>query len=213
VNRLASDEHGGVLLKIVLVAGILVIGASIAFYWYVGRQRPLELGNVVVGWNPALDDGGVDATGEPPRIDLVPGGRVYVATFVRNGGRFPVTLEGLAEPSGGRSLIYTPVALLRSDGDSTDPELASPFEDVSLGPGEGVGVLVVFAPNAELDCDHLPADEGTSTQAVASVPIRTTSYGIPVTQSVSASRPFLVASTPTMSTCRQVTAQVTDAPG
>ena len=38
------DERGGVLLKALLVVFIVIVGASIAFYWYAGRQDPLALG-------------------------------------------------------------------------------------------------------------------------------------------------------------------------
>lgn len=205
--KVLEEEHGGVLLKIVLIALIAVVGASIAFYWYVGRQRPLELGQVEVGWNDVLEAGVTLPPGEPTTMVLESGGRIYVATLVRNTGRFPVTLDGLAETSGGTTLAYTPVAMFLSDGDSTDPALASPFEPVSLDPGEGVGVLVVYAPNRDLACDHLP-DPGSHGQAIASFPVRFTTYGIPSTGPVAADEAFVAVAVPTEDDCRRVTSQV-----
>jgi len=204
-----NDERGGVLLKIVLIALIALVGASIAFYWYVRRQEPLALGKVEVGWNDVVEATVTDRPGEAPEVDLESGGRIYVATFVKNTGRFPVTLEGLAEPTGRTTLEYTPVAMFRSDGDSTDPGLASPAEPVSLDPGEGVGVLVVFAPNPDLDCEQLPSEDPGAGQAIASFPVRFTAYGIPITQSVAAERPFVTVATPSMDICRRVTSQIT----
>ena len=202
-----NEQRGGVLLKIVLIVLIAVVGASIAFYWYVGRQRPLEIGKVEVGWNDVLEPGATDPPGEPPTVVFESGGRIYVATFVKNTGSFPVTLEGLGEPAGGTSQMYTPVAMLQSDGDSTDPDLASPAEPVPLDPGHGAGVLVVYAPNPDLACANLP-EPGSAGQAIASFPVRFTTYGISAAASVTASQPFVAVAVPTVDDCRRVTSQV-----
>ena len=138
---------------------------------------------------------------------FVSGGRVYVATFVKNTGRLPLTLEGLERSETGTSSLYAPVGMFRSDGQSTDPELASPFEPVSLDPGAGLGVLVVFGPNPELVCDRLPTPGSGGGQSIASFPVRFTSYGVPVTQQVSTDAPFVEVTTPTKDECRQVVAQ------
>ncbi|MGZ8578796.1 MAG: hypothetical protein ACXWWX_04615 [Actinomycetota bacterium] len=203
------DERGGALLKVLLAAMLLVIGASIAFYWYAERQAPLALGNAEVGWNDLLDASVVEETGDPPTVAFESGGRVYVATFVTNTGRFPITLEGLGKTQGRTSALYSPVAMFPSDGDSTDPALASPAEPVSLDPGQGAGVLIVFAPNPDLACERLPAPDAGSGQSLASFPVRFTTYGVPTTQQVGAATAFVRIARPTVDTCEEVVAQAT----
>ncbi len=185
------DERGGALLKVLLTAMLLVIGASLAFYWYVGRQDPLTLGNVEVGWNDVLDTTVVEGNGEPPTVSFESGGRVYVATFVKNTGRLRITLEGLGTTQARTSSLYVPFAMFRSDGDSTDPALASPAEPITLEPGQGAGVLVVFAPNPDLACGRLPAPDASDDQSLASFPVRFTTYGVPTTQQVGAATAFV----------------------
>jgi hypothetical protein len=207
VKARLNEQRGGVLLKIVLIALIGLVGASIAFYWYVGRQRPLEIGRVGVGWNDVLEPDASHPPGDPPVVVFESGGRIYAATFVKNTGSFPVTLDGLAQPEGRSTQMYVPVAMLRSDGDSTDPELASPAEPVALDPGHGAGVLVVYAPNPDLACENLPGS-GSGGQAIASFPVRFTTYGIPTTASVTAEQPFVEVAVPSLDDCRRVTSQV-----
>ncbi len=207
VNDRVRDERGGVLLKVLLTAMLLVIGASIAFYWYAARQAPFTLGHVEVGWNGVLDATVVEEAGEPPTVTFESGGRVDVATFIENTGRFPITLEGLGRTQGRTSALYIPVAMFPSDGDSTDPALASPAAPISLDPGQAAGVLIVFAPNPDLACGSLPAPDASSGQSLASFPVRFTTYGVPTTQQVGAATAFAKVTTPTAETCEQVVAQ------
>jgi len=159
------------------VLGLLVIVAviaSAALYMYGRHQQPLALGDLIVA-----------PTNDGPRggaVVLDADGQLQYATIVRNTGRLPVTLEGVAVPDGKPTpLIVTSMGL----GDGSDPTAAAVFAPVDLNPGSGVGVVVTLGVNPAYPCARL-GDRPAATLVLPSLAVRFSSYGVTSTQALAA---------------------------
>ena len=168
-----GDQDGGVLAKtLALLLVVVVLGAG-AMYAYAKRQQPLSVESATLR---ATDTG----TGT---VLLAPDGRVYVATVVRNDGTFPVTLLGLDDTPAPHDQPYAASSIGLGDGKTADPDAAAAFTSVSLKPGAGVGIFVVFEPNPALVCARY-TDEARSPVAFPPVPLRFRTYGVESAQAV-----------------------------
>ena len=175
-----AREQGGVVLKLIGWLVLLAVLASAALFAFVQTQEPLALGDVKVGANAPA--GLADPAGP---AHYRPGGEIYVATYVRNSGRLPVTLEGLGSTTPSTRAPYVASKLLLGSGVSTNPEAATTFAPSALGRGVGIGVLIVYATNPDLICGLLPAHPDTTARIrLPGVPIRYTTYGIERTQTL-----------------------------
>jgi hypothetical protein len=97
---------------------------------------------------------------------------------VRNDGRLPVTIEGVAASAAKTDpLMVTSLGL----GDGTDASAAAEFAPVSLGPDVGAGIVITFRVNPDFPCERLAADEGTELPPVV---LRFSSYGVNGTQTL-----------------------------
>ena len=159
------------LLGLLVVVALL---ASTALYLYGRQQQPLALGALTAG----AENGGPGASA----VVLDADGLLRFATIVRNTGRLPVTLEGVAASSGKPELlVVTSIGL----GDGSDPTSAAVFAPVDLDPGSGVGLVVVFGVNAAYPCDRLGTDPAAALPLPA-IAIRFSSYGVTGTQALTA---------------------------
>ncbi|MGE5225687.1 MAG: hypothetical protein ACM3OO_02305 [Planctomycetaceae bacterium] len=174
-----AREQGGVVLKSIGWLVVLAVLASAGLFAFVQTQTPLALGAVKVGANAPA--GLADPAG-PARYR--PGGKIYVATYIRNTGRLTVTLRGLGTTDAPARAPYVPTELLLGSGVTTNPDAATTFSDTSLAHGVGVGVLIVYTTNPDLVCGLLPADAGAKPVRLPGVPIRYTTYGIDRTQTL-----------------------------
>ena len=166
-------EDGGVLAKILGPLLIVVLLGAGAMYVYGKRQQPLSAGDATVRATET-DTGGVT---------LAPDGRVYVATIVRNDGTLPVTLLGLDDAPAPRDQPYVATSIGLGDGKTANPSSAAAFTSVALKPGAGVGVFVVFEPNAGLACARSTDTAGSPT-AFPPIPLRFSTYGVESSQQV-----------------------------
>ncbi len=161
------------------VTGLLVVGLVLGWL-VVGKQAPVQGG----AWSGGLDarplGDGVRATRHVLSVDE---GEQVVLTSVRNGGRLPVTLLGLAE--GGTFPWST--ASFRDRGRTQDevgyPSGAAAKDAVTatsltLDPGEHADVLVRFDPPA-----HVTMADGTYSE-LTTVPLRVRHLGVTSTQRV-----------------------------
>jgi hypothetical protein len=184
VNR----ETGGIVTKLLIGLFTLAVVGSVVAYLFLRNDTPLALAPAAaVGVNPALQDGGLTDDGA---VTMVPGGQVYLATVVRNDGRFPVTLEGLGELGEIDAVPYIPVELRLGDGATPDPEGTAVFSAQTLDPGEGIGVLVTYAPNPVLKCQILPEEAVGKGTTIDGFPLAARVYGVTFTQDLQASDPF-----------------------
>jgi hypothetical protein len=197
--RRMAREQGGVVLKLIGWLAALAVLASAGLFAYVRTQEPLALGDVKVGAN------GAAAMASPTEtVHYRPGGQVYVATFIRNDGRFAVTLQGLGAVASSARTPYIPTQLLLGTGMATNPDTAASFSATSLPPKSGVGVLIVYTTNPVLVCGELPAHpESAKPARLPGVPIRYTTYGIDQTQTLTPKGLPEVAP-PTRSACQAV---------
>jgi len=187
-------EDGGIVLRLLLWAIVLVIVASAGLFIFVRTQDPLATGDAVVR--------GEKTGADPTSIRLAPGAKIYVATFIRNEGRMPVTLRGLADTTGdSTSALFIPTALALGDGVTPSPSAAAAFEPITIDQGEGVGVLITYAVNPDLDCSLFGADPGRP-WPLHEVAIDASAYAMPFTQVVSASPAFVRVQGPTREICR-----------
>jgi hypothetical protein len=151
---------------------LVVVAASAALYAYGSRQQPLAFGALT----PAPANVGADAS----TVALDRDGQLRLATIVRNTGRLPVTLEGIAAPDGKpAALIVTSIGL----GDGTDATSSAAFAPVHLDPGSGIGIVLVFGANPAYPCERLGRDRA----AAAPLPpfaLRFSSYGVTGTQTL-----------------------------
>jgi hypothetical protein len=169
-----ADERGGVIAKLLGILLVLAVGASAAVYVYGKHQQPLSADGVHVATS--------DGERQPATVGLARNRRIYVATIMRNDGRLPVTIDGLAAELAPATQPYVPVAIELGDGRSPR-ETSGAFVPPALGPGTGVGVVVVYAVNPGLDCGRYggaPSDP----VPFPPVPVRLSSYGVDTTQSV-----------------------------
>lgn len=164
------NQSGGAVAKLLGLLLVIALAASAALYLYGRHQQPLALGDLTVA---ATNEGA-----EPGTIVPDAAGRVRVATIVRNAGRLPVTLEGVAAPDGKpEPLIVTSVGL----GDGADPTAAAVFTPIDLDPGSGVGIVVVYEVDPSYPCEQLGRDP-SATLPLPALAMRFSSYGVTSTQ-------------------------------
>lgn len=181
-------ETGGIVTKLLVGLFVLAVVGSVVAYLFLRNDTPLALApDASVGVNRALQEDGLTEDGS---VTMVRGGEVYVATFVRNDGRFPVTLEGLGELGEIDAVPYIPVELRLGDGSTADPEGTAVFSPQTLDPGEGIGVLVTYAPNPVLKCQILPEEAVGKGTEIDAFPVAARVYGVTFTQDLQASDPF-----------------------
>lgn len=181
-------ETGGVATKLIVGVFVLAVLGSAALFLVIRNEQPLALSaEHAVDVNRALRE--ADPTGEND-VTLTRGGEVYVATFVRNDGRFPITLEGLGDLGEIDDVPYIPVELRLGDGTEPDPAGTAVFTPQTLDPGEGVGVLVIYTPNPDLLCQLLPEEAVGNGTTIDGFPVKGTIYGVSVTQELTASEPY-----------------------
>ncbi len=171
--RRIGDQDGGVLAKtLALLLIVLLVGAG-AMYVYGKRQQPLSVDSATLRATDTATD----------TIVLAPDGRVYVATIVHNDGVFPVTLVGLDETPAPHDQPYAASSIGLGDGKTANPAAAAAFTSVALKPGAGVGIFVVYEPNARLTCAN---DTDTPARATpfGPIPLRFSTYGVESTQAI-----------------------------
>jgi hypothetical protein len=193
-------EDGGVILKLVGWLLLLAVAASAALFIYVRVQNPLAIADVTIATTHLGDD--------PAALRYRADGRIWVATFVRNTGRLPLTLQGIAADAATSEDPFVATELRLGDGETANAGSSAAFSPIAVEPGESVGVVVVFAPNPALRCGALPGeavagDEGATVDRFA---IRFTVYGIERTQTVTAEEPFATAAPIDRGTCEAVAA-------
>jgi hypothetical protein len=169
-----SGEHGGAVAKLLGILLVLAVCASAAVYWYGKTQQTLS-GDIA---HTATSDG----EHEVATVGLTPDVAVYVAGIVHNDGRLPVTLEGLGSPEGGTHEPYVPVSIELGDGKTAKPTGAA-FVPSSLAPGSGVGVVVTYVVNPNVDCSSF-AKQPSGPAPFPPLPLRLSTYGVETTQTV-----------------------------
>ena len=200
-----GDHRGGALTKVLATLLVLALLASAALFVYTRSQDPLALGvDAFVGYNGALADHG---TPTDPLVKLEPNGQIYLATTVRNEGSLPVTITGLGQPPDEEQTPYIPVELHLGDGKTPDPAgSTSGFESTKLNPGTGIGILVVYAANANLICSlFTDTSEGSGTE-IRSFTLKYTTYGIPDSQTLDVGHTLVAVARPTRTECAQAIA-------
>ncbi len=178
-----------------LLAVALVVSGGMFFF--IRNMQPLALGGSEVGVNDALASEPLD------RLVLEPNGQVYVATIVRNTGRFPVNLEGIGEMDDSTQLPYLPVELRLGNGTTPSPEGSATFAPTRLDPGTGIGILVVFAANPGLLCEIFTEEQGSGF-AYDTIPLRFTTYGIAGSQTLVFDETLFSVARPTQEACLEV---------
>ena len=168
-----ADERGGAVAKLLGILLVLAVCASAAVYVYGKNQHPL-----------AIDE-------------------VHVATIVRNDGRLPVTLEGLAPAATSPTDAYVPVSIELGDGKTPKPANGA-FDPPSLDPGTGIGVVVTYAINPNLECGHF-GDAPSDPTPFPSLPVRLSSYGVDTTQTIALDQGAPTVSGITKTTCGRAT--------
>jgi hypothetical protein len=167
------DETGGVVAKFFAFVVVLAVLAAGALYTYGKHQQPLAFDGV----HAMSGDGEHD----PQAVAFAEGATISIATVVRNVGRVPVTLEGLALDPPDRNDALVPISLGLGDGRS--PTLsATTFAPPELEPASGIGVVVTYGVNPNLSCSQLPAVDADET--LPPVELRFSSYGVESTQLV-----------------------------
>jgi len=169
------QQSGGAIAKLLVFLLLLAVVLSAALYAYGRRQQPLAIGRLTPA--PANVAGA-------RTVHLDRDGLLRVATIVRNDGRLPVTIEGVAASAATTDpLMVTSLGL----GDGADASAAAGFAPVALDPGEGVGIVITFGMNPDFPCDRLAGDPGT--EPLPPVPVRFSSYGVNGTQTLLADHP------------------------
>jgi hypothetical protein len=193
--RTMAREDGGVVLRVILWVALLAVLAGGVLFVYVRLQEPLALDAATVRTVGTGDDP------EAPRLRQ--GARIFVAAFLRNEGRMPVTVQGLAEQDD-PSAPFIPTAIALGDGSSTTAGAAAPFTPITVDPGEGVGILMTFEVNPDLDCSLYSKDAGEA-WPLRRVALKATAYLMPFDQTVTAEVPFARIEGPTREQCLAVT--------
>lgn len=142
-------EDGGVLTRLLTWLVVIAVVASIGLYVAVRAQRPFAAGATIA---QAIGAGPVDD------VRLRPDGRIVVATTVVNSGRWPLTITGLADDRAHRDDPYVAVDLGLGDGGTATLDALAPITPTRLEPDQGLGIVVVFAPNEALRCRRLPVE-------------------------------------------------------
>lgn len=184
------SQAGGAIAKLLVVMLLLVVAAIAVLFAYGRRQQPLAIGE------PHLVTAAGPARG--PTVALAPDGQVLVATMVRNTGRLPVRLEGLAvSVAAGEPLVASSIGL----GNGRDPTSAAAFTPVALDPGEGIGVVLTYTVDPAFPCAS-----ATGEAALAPAVVRFSSYGVASTQALPWSEPVPTATGLTRAACERATA-------
>ena len=192
MTRLA-DERGGVIAKLLGILLVLAVCASAALYIYGKHHQPLSLQDAHV----ATADGQRD----PATVGVAPGSAVYVATIVHNDGRLPVTIEGLAPAGTAPTDAYVPISIQLGDGKTPRPASGA-FVPPSLDAGTGIGVVITYAINPNLECSHFTNTPSDPTP-FPPVPLRLSSYGVDTTQTVPLAQGAPTVSGITKTTCER----------
>ena len=169
------QQSGGAIAKLLVFLLLLAVVVSAALYAYGRGQQPLAIGELTPA--PA------NAAGARS-VQLDPDGLLRVATIVRNDGRLPLTIEGVAVSAAKTDpLVVTSLGL----GDGTDASAVAGFAPVSLGPDVGAGIVITFGVNPDFPCERLAADDGA--EPLPPVVLRFSSYGVNGTQTLVADHP------------------------
>jgi hypothetical protein len=169
-----ADERGGVVAKLLGILLVLAVLASAALYWYGKNQTPLSADIA----HTATSDG----EREPATITLKPDLAVYVAGIVHSDGPLPVTLEGLAPAESGTTDPFVPLSIELGDGKTAQPTNGA-FVPPSLDPDNGIGVVVTYVVNPNLDCSAY-GTRPSAPVAFPPLPLRLSTYGVETTQDV-----------------------------
>jgi hypothetical protein len=172
--RPLTDDRGGIVAKLLGILLVLAILASAAVYVYGKGQQPLEADIA----HTATSDGDRQAA----TIGVGPHMAVYAATIVRNAGRLPVTIEGLASVPREPSQPYVPITIELGDGKTANPTNGA-FVPPSLDPGTGIGVVVTYAIDPNLDCSAYTR-RPSKRVPFPPLPLRLSSYGVDTTQTL-----------------------------
>ena len=172
--RSLHDERGGVVAKLFGLILVLAVLAAGALYLYGKQQAPLTFEGVHVATG--------DHERDPKTVVFARGATIAVATVVRNVGRLPVTIEGLATDPQGKDDPFVPVSIGLGDG-RTPKETTDTFVPPSLDPTAGIGLVITFGVNPNLACTRF---SGTPSEPLALPPVvvRFASYGVESTQAV-----------------------------
>jgi hypothetical protein len=165
------SQSGGAVVKLMVTLLVVLLLATAGLYAYATRQRPLELGTLT----PAA------ANGRPNARDVTLDRRdqIRLATVAHNGGRLPITLEGIGDAARTQPLVVTAIGL----GDGTDASQPAAFTPVGLDPGNGVGIVLVIGVNPAFPCERLPRDP-TAFVALPPASLRFSTYGVEGTQTL-----------------------------
>jgi hypothetical protein len=194
-------ESGGALAKVLvalLIVGVVAAGGIVA---YVESTDAIRSGSYTVGGNEATGTG----TGDPPTFRLARGGEIYVATTLVNDGRFPIRIEGLAEPGDVGQVPYIAREMRLGDGSTADLDGTSLFHAVRLSPGSGVGVVIVFDVNPDLVCKLFPEERGETETTYETAPVRYSTLLVGKTDDVGFGSALFVVEQPTRSECESAT--------
>jgi hypothetical protein len=196
-----EGEQGGAIAKLLGTIVVLLLLVSGGLFIYTRTQDPLSVSEeAAVGFNQALAEHGDPSH---PVVQLEPNGQIYVATTVKNDGSLPIKITGLGDPSDEEQSPYIPVEIHLGDGKTTDPAGWANFAPKTLGSGEGVGVVIVYAANANLICSlFTETSEGGGTE-IRSFTLKYTTFGIPDTQTLDMGRPLADVARPTRTQCEQ----------
>lgn len=167
------DETGGVVARLLWLIVVVSVVAGGALYAYGKQQQPLAFEGV----HAAIDG---DAHGSASVV-FARDATVSIATVVRNVGRFPVTLEGLALDPPNRSDALIAVSLGLGDGRTPTPS-ATTFSPPALDPSSAIGIVITFGVNPNLSCEHVPVRPVP--MSLPPVELRFSSYGVESTQAV-----------------------------
>src|SRR3954447_16679000 len=172
MTRLAGED-GGAVAKLLGILVVLAVCASAALYAYGKGQQPLSVDIAHIATS-----GGREAA----TIGLAPNLAVSVATVVHNDGRLPVTLEGLAPPADASGDPYVPISIELGDGKTAKPSNGA-FVPPSLDPDTGIGVVVTYAVNPNLDCSSF-GKEPSGPTPFPPFAVRLSTYGVATTQTL-----------------------------
>lgn len=133
-----------------IAAGTLVVAAIAAagLYLWLGSYAPLDV--LATGYAPGPGIGAYvqPVTGSGGRPVFFPTRRAtFDAAFtLHNGGRFAVTVTGLASPQAGSAPWIGPTALLATTSSTASAETSKllPFQSLPLQPGDTAIVVVRF---------------------------------------------------------------------
>jgi hypothetical protein len=193
------SERGGIATKLIVGIFLVAVVGSAVLYLLIRSDDPLGVSaDATVQTNQTLRQAEVPDGSD---VALVRGGEVWVATTVRNDGRFAVRFDGLGELGEVDDVPYIPTKLLLGDGTEADPTQAAPFVPLTLDPGEGVGVLVIYQPNPDLLCQLFPDEAVGKGSVIDGFPVQGTVFGVSVRQELTADEPYATVAAISRSDC------------